>query len=74
MYKQSIETRESIRGLITAEEVSGGRDVVIYIREARNDSITAEAKIKLSPEALYNLVYPIVRDAADEIRYGREGI
>ena len=74
MYKQSIETRESIRGLITAEEVSGGRDVVIYIREARNDSITAEAKIKLSPEALYNLVYPIVRDVADEIRYDPEGV
>ena len=74
MYKQTIETRESIRGLITAEEVSGGRDVVIYIREARNDSITAEAKIKLSPEALYNLVYPIVRDVADEIRYDPEGV
>ena len=61
MYKTEVETRNVVKGLITAELNGRMDNVNIYVRDAVDCQIVNEAAIDLSPEGFIDLVYPILK-------------
>lgn len=60
MHKTEVETKSTVRGIVTVETTENNRDVDICIREATNCTVTGEAAIRLSPIAFYDLAVPIL--------------
>lgn len=62
MYKTTAEVRSTKREIITVD-MNGAKDnITISIREDIGCIITAEAKIDISPERFFELVYPVFRE------------
>ena len=74
MYKTHIETERTVKGLMTLEVDDSIRDITLYIREAEDGTVKAEAQIKVSVASFFDLIEPMLHEIRDTKVYPPEAI
>lgn len=74
MYQTHIETEKTVRELVTLTVDDEIRDVTLYIREVEGCKVKAEAQIKVSVAAFFDLIEPTLNSIRNGKCYPAEAI